>query len=1523
MGPTAAFRTAGHEHLQGWLIPLVLLMACGDGPSLVKVNTAPSIVITSHVDGDTLSSPGEIEFRADATDPESDPSDLTVRWSVDGAEVCADAEVDDNDRTVCVADLAQGTHVVSVTVFDPDQESATAQVSIDVLQPNRPPSCSISVPIDGTELRLGEPLTVVGVAGDADTSPDTLIASLSSDVDGAIDTVTPTSTGEVIFNVPALSGAVHLLTMRVEDPDGERCTDTTTVIIGQPPEITLTSPADAEVVDVGVPTVLVATTIDPDNTPPDLEVRWESDLDGILGTSTPDATGSATFTTQDLSRGVHLWSATVTDPDALSASDERTLVVNGPPDPPGVSISPAAPGPGAALTASISSDSVDLEGDPVTYTWTWTRDGNPAGTGATVPAGQVRRGEIWEAFATPNDGRIDGDPGSAAVSVGNARPEVTSVTLSPTDARTGERLFATAEGEDADGDTLTWTYEWRVDGATVSSGSAARFAGASRGESVTVVATAMDALTASVPVESAPVIIGNGAPSITGATLRPTSPRWSDVVTCEAQGYTDPEGDPAENTFQWSVDGVLDPTLTTNEIPAQRFTRGTQVQCTITPSDGVDPGDPVSSQVITYGNSPPEVTLATLQPDPPSVLDTLSFAALQTDDPDGDTVSTAISWRVGARSVGDGPTLVLSQLQRGDRVSADIVPSDGIDSGTTTTVEIDIGNAAPFDVVVNLSPANPSTSDTLRASTTGSDPDGDAITPISHEWFVNGQPQGGVAGGSLPPSFFGSGDEIRVRVTVSDGNGGTAMGESVPLVVGNTGPTAPEPRILPPVSDGTLDLQCTVHTPSVDSDGDPLSYTMAWELEGMPYNGATSTTVWPGDTIAAADLVPGRWTCIAVADDGAVPSAPGEDDARVIPPVPDTLISAGTNHFCAVVGGDPLCWGAFGPHLGQGHTDDIGEDPGELANTPTLPLGSRTLQIDAGPANTCALLANGTVKCWGYGGFGLPGQGDPQDQGDMPGEIAVLPAVPLGNIDVVQLAAHGHACVRTREGRVKCWGDNTSGQLGLGDEDHRGDEMGEMGGSLPFVDLGDDRAAIDIAVGDQISCALLDDNSVKCWGSHNFGALGLGASGSDRGDDVDEMGDALPAVDVGPGELTDIMLGDRSPCVQFDDGRVKCWGANTRGELGLGDTDARGDDNGEMGTALPTLDVGTGRSVALLSQGPQLHCALLDDDSLKCWGRGRRGALGSGNTEDLGDEPDEIGEDLPTLPWRGQEIVALASASESTCAVLACGDVRCWGGNTSGELGLGDQRNRGDDPWELGDALPLADLGDRRTASAASPSACARYGRTLTVDGDASDWLADEVFPTSAGAGADLMVSWDDDWIYLGTRHPDVATGTDEHWFIAYLGNGTDRAAVVSQPGFLDGVPHNSQRPMLAVEAQTMVRTKATLSYDDLAVANYPAGIPTWEGVGALSSGTSGGQIARGGDVVEMRLSREALGLHQILYLQTQWLFEGSGNESSYAACPIDMFPDGSFDPDYGTFLRFELDHPEGPGAAGVEVARP
>ena len=186
------------------------------------------------------------------------------------------------------------------------------------------------------------------------------------------------------------------------------------------------------------------------------------------------------------------------------------------------------------------------------------------------------------------------------------------------------------------------------------------------------------------------------------------------------------------------------------------------------------------------------------------------------------------------------------------------------------------------------------------------------------------------------------------------------------------------------------------------------------------------------------------------------------------------------------------------------------------------------------------------------------------------------------------------------------------------------------------------------------------------------------------------MGDQLPFVELGTGlTVVELGAGRYHVCARLSDERIKCWGDNEHGQLGQGDRRYRGHLASEMGDALPSRF--SARSCAWRSSCPAANttasCSRAAGSSAGA--RNSRGQLGLGDMEERGDDPSEMGDALPFVDLgRGVRATWLATQEAHTCALLEDGRVKCWGANDDAQLGLGEAgNNRGDQPGEMGDAL--------------------------------------------------------------------------------------------------------------------------------------------------------------------------------------------------------------------------------------------
>lgn len=284
-------------------------------------------------------------------------------------------------------------------------------------------------------------------------------------------------------------------------------------------------------------------------------------------------------------------------------------------------------------------------------------------------------------------------------------------------------------------------------------------------------------------------------------------------------------------------------------------------------------------------------------------------------------------------------------------------------------------------------------------------------------------------------------------------------------------------------------------------------------------------------------------------------------------------------------------------------------------------------RIAAGGYSTCALLADGSAKCWGDGNNGKLGNGAFEDQATP----VLLTA--LGDQVTGITMGNEHACAMLRDGSARCWGDGIHGQLGEGDSEDRGTPV-------DVLNLGGQ--ATSIAAGGGHSCASLSDGAVTCWGNGYWGQLGNAGT--------DGQGNPVAVIDLG-GTATAVATGASHTCALLDNGIVKCWGAGSSGKLGNGSTEP---------SPTPVSVLGIDDAVAIAA-GFLHTCALLSSGSVKCWGSSRDGQLGNGDTEDHA-----IPVEVVSL---GQRATAIATGESHSCAVLDDGTVKCWGLGGSYQLG--------------------------------------------------------------------------------------------------------------------------------------------------------------------------------------------------------------------------------------------------------------
>lgn len=341
-------------------------------------------------------------------------------------------------------------------------------------------------------------------------------------------------------------------------------------------------------------------------------------------------------------------------------------------------------------------------------------------------------------------------------------------------------------------------------------------------------------------------------------------------------------------------------------------------------------------------------------------------------------------------------------------------------------------------------------------------------------------------------------------------------------------------------------------------------------------------------------------------------------------------IAVGGFHTCALLtDGNIKCWGAN--WHGQ-----LGDDSKEQRLLPVdvVGLDAPAIALIAGKYHTCALLETGGVQCWGYNLFGQLGNNSTIDR-PVPQDVYLMSA----GIKAIT-AGENHTCALSNAGEEWCWGNNAEGQLGIGNTDM---QLIPTHVSL----MGKDNLAI--KAGMRFTCSITSSSTVKCWGENWAGQLGDGSQTR-----------ALTPVAVNglSAGVTNLGAGDSHTCAVLATQGLMCWGSNSFGQIGDGESALR---------LLPTGVSNLSSGIKMIVSGGMHSCALTIDGAVKCWGNNKFGQLGDGTTIDSTTPVDVWGLD--------KDVTAIAAGGFHTCAIFR-GEARCWGYNSNGQVGDGSKVTR-------------------------------------------------------------------------------------------------------------------------------------------------------------------------------------------------------------------------------------------------------
>jgi alpha-tubulin suppressor-like RCC1 family protein len=338
------------------------------------------------------------------------------------------------------------------------------------------------------------------------------------------------------------------------------------------------------------------------------------------------------------------------------------------------------------------------------------------------------------------------------------------------------------------------------------------------------------------------------------------------------------------------------------------------------------------------------------------------------------------------------------------------------------------------------------------------------------------------------------------------------------------------------------------------------------------------------------------------------------------------------------------------------------------ANSTDFPVVS----ITSGIAHACAVGTDNIARCWGDNSTSQLGDGSIN-----PDSIPVT--VSTSQVFTQVDAGDGHTCGLTATGEVFCWGNNTSGELGDGTTTNSAVPVPLVGGiTFTFISTSGIH-----------TCGLDTARAIWCWGNGNNGRLGDGF----------ELSRVAPVQVAGGHQWTDVAAGASHTCGRKTDGVVMCWGNNANGRLG---------DNTTTERLLPTpvsVPPGAPATYVNVSAGGNFTCAMELSGAAWCWGAGASGQIGDGANAQR---------NVPTRVQGGHLFTRVTTGSLHACGIDTLFNVFCWGEGSSGRLGDGTGTDKNVPVPILGGlSYTIINAGDQHTCGRSTSGSAICWGNNL------------------------------------------------------------------------------------------------------------------------------------------------------------------------------------------------------------------
>lgn len=587
--------------------------------------------------------------------------------------------------------------------------------------------------------------------------------------------------------------------------------------------------------------------------------------------------------------------------------------------------------------------------------------------------------------------------------------------------------------------------------------------------------------------------------------------------------------------------------------------------------------------------------------------ETVQFKAVATfSDGERREVTDLASWTSSNTTVGTISAGLFTSLAAGS-ASVSASYKDVASNQATVTVSERPANYAPVITALTADPSTVKPGGTVALTCEAMDKDGNTL---AYSWTADG---GTISGAGAQVTWTAPQTSSNYALTCEVSDGQQSAKETLILTVSqpNQAPTA---SLIADKTSGTLPLKVTFSLSCKDPEGLCASYTLDPGDGSAPYTGS----VLSGATVekSHAYQTSGSYAAKLTVQDqeGASASATLSISVAGIGVSVASNVAAGLYHTCAITSGSGLkCWGenTYG-QLGNGSIQN------SVVPSNVVGLSFGVKMVDAGFSHTCALLEDGSVKCWGRNHKGQLGNGGTSDS-TSPVAASVSGATMI-------TAGGDNTCALLSNGQVSCWGN----------------EYGASPATVSGIS-----GAVQVTAGEAHVCALISGGSVRCWGKN--ATKGQPGNGSTDGA-------PSPVTVSGLSGVSYLSSGDNHVCAIVS-GSVYCWGYNGTGQIGMGSLTIH---------ATPTQVAGLS-NITVVTGGAGHTCAS-DGSVTYCLGLNNSGQLGDGSTS--------------TSPKNAVVVqgafgaTALAAGGYHTCAALKNGSVECWGRNGQGQVGDGTTTNR-------------------------------------------------------------------------------------------------------------------------------------------------------------------------------------------------------------------------------------------------------